>query len=195
MGKRDPQPVNQNDLVVWYGAWQRIFDGMCGGRYIRKDMAFQDEHTLWERLLTASTPEEVKAVCDESPYWLNPKRGAVTFHSRLSENAAAFAAAKQDPRWPRSNRPTSRGRQIRFLARSMAGLSMGISTRTAQDLLAKTEKGKLEGIYRPVCICGHRERDHQDRSTCRYCSCSNYQYSGGRDIVWPEGAKAGTSAR
>jgi len=189
MGMRGPKPVNQDDLEFWYGAWLGVFDGMLSGRHVRTSMAFEAEHALWERLVDATHAEEVRAVCDASPYWLNPQRGAILFHAVLSDNADRFLAAKQDPRWPRSSRPTSRGRQIRFLARSMAGICMGISVRTAQDLLAKKEENKLEAVYRPICDCGHRERDHKDRSRCKYCSCSSYAYSGGRQIDWPENAQ------
>ena len=195
MGLRGPQPVNQNDLEFWYGAWLRVFDGMCTGRYIRIDLDFKDEHALWQRLLNAATPEEVIAVCDESPFWLNPKRGAIMFYDLLSGNAERFLAAMQDRRWPKSDRPTSQGRRIRFLARSMAGVTMGIGIRTAQDLLAKTESEKLEIVYRPVCVCGHRERDHKDRGRCKYCNCADYQYSGGRELASPEGSPDETSAR
>ena len=181
MGLRGPKPVDQNNLEFWYGAWLRIFDGMCSGRYVSADSKFENEHALWLRLLQATSPEEVKAVCVASPYWLNPKRGAALFHDALLRNANGFLAAKKDPRWPKTDRPTSQGRRIRFLARSMAGTSMGVSIRTAQDLLAKTEKQRLEAVYRPICKCGHRERDHKDR-ICKYCSCSAYQYSGGREL-------------
>ena len=146
-------------------------------------------------MLNATTPEQVRAVCDESPYWLNPKRGANLFYTLLVRNAESFLAAMRDRRWPKTDRPTNQGRQIRFLARSMAGVAMGISIRTAQDLLAKTEKQKLAAVYRPMCVCGHRERDHQDRSRCKYCICADYQYSGGREMERPERAKPETSAR
>jgi hypothetical protein len=195
MGLRGPKPVDQSDLDYWYGAWLGVFNGMCSGRYIRTDEAFEDEHALWLRLLQATTPKEVRAVCDESVFWLNPKRGATLFHAVLTQNAQHFLDAKRDPRWPKSDRPTSRGRRNRFLARSMAGISMGISIRTAQDLLAKKEKQKLEAIYRPVCSCGHRERNHKDRKSCKYCSCAAYKYSGGNEIDWPEGLEPETSAR
>ena len=195
MGSRGPKPVDQNNLEFWYGAWLGVFDGMCHGRYISTDLDLQDERALWHRLLDATTPEEVRAVCDESEFWLNPKRGATLFHDALSQYAEDFLNAKRDSRWPKTDRPTSRGRRIRFLARSMAGISMGISIRTAQDLLAKKEKEKLEAIYRPVCICGHRERDHKDRTACKYCRCAMYQYSGGKEIEWPERSEPKTSAR
>ena len=86
-------------------------------------------------------------------------------------------------------------KKARFLARSMAGITMGISVRTAQDLLAKTESEKLEVVYRPMCVCGHRERDHKDRGRCKYCICADYQYSGGRELASPGGSPDETSAR
>jgi hypothetical protein len=195
MGLRGPQPVNRYDLEFWYGAWLRVFDGMCTGRYIRINLDFKDEHALWQRLLNATAPDEVKAVCDESPFWLNPKHGAIMFYDLLSDNAEQFLAAIQDRRWPKSDRPTSQGRRIRFLARSMAGITMGIGIRTAQDLLAKTESKKLEVVYRPICVCGHRERDHKDRSRCKYCNCADYQYSGGKELAPSGGSSDETSAR
>jgi hypothetical protein len=168
---------------------------MCTGRYIRIGLDFKEEHTLWLRLLNATTSKEIKAVCDESPYWLNPKRGAAMFHDLLSGNAKGFLSATQDRRWPKSDRPTNQGRRIRFLARSMAGITMGISVRTAQDLLAKTENRKLEAVYRPTCICGHRERNHEDKGRCKYCTCTDYHYSGGRELASPGGSSDETSAR
>ena len=181
MGKRGPEPVDQSALEMWYGAWLGMFDGMRSGRFIRKDLNFLDEHGLWIRLLNAKTVAQVRAVCKESPFWLNPKRGSIAFYRALTEHADVFLAAKKDRRWPKSDRPTNAGKRIQFLARSMAGLMMGISIRTAQDLLSKTEKERLEAVYRPVCECGHRERDHQNRGRCKYCICTHFRYSGGRE--------------
>ncbi len=181
MLKRGPKPVDRNALEMFYGAWLGVLDGMRNGRYIRSDLNFQPETDLWIQLLEATKPEQVLAACDRSEFWLNPKRGAVIFYRALSQHAESFLAAKQDPRWPRSNRPTNQGKRNRFLARALAGITLGISIRTAQDLLARTDKEKLEKIYHPVCDCGHRERDHVDRSRCRYCICIQYRYSGGRD--------------
>ena len=181
MGKRGPQPVDQAQLEFWYGMWSRTFHGMRFGRFISREMRFEPEPELWQRLLDAKTPRQVRSVCDESPFWLNPKRGSIMLYRVLSENPKMFLAAKFDPRWPKSTRPTNEGRRIQFLARSMAGIAMGISIRTAQDLLgrADTETLKLEPVFRPMCICGHLARDHADRRNCKYCSCSEYKYSGG----------------
>jgi hypothetical protein len=178
MPKRGPKPVDRNALEMLYGAWLGVLDGMRNGRYVRSDLDFKPETDLWRQLLEATNSEEVRTVCDQSEFWLNPKRGAIIFYRTLSEHADSFVAAKKDPRWPRSDRPTNQGKRNRFLARALAGIAMGISVRTAQDLLAKTDKEKLEKIYHPVCDCGHRERDHLDRSRCKYCVCSHYRYSG-----------------
>src|SRR5262249_16597111 len=111
MGLRGPKPIDHSQLEFWYGAWFRNFDGMSGGRYIRKDLNFENELSLWTRLLQATTPKQVRSVCDESPFWLNPKRGAIMFHRLLKKHAKTFLAAKLDSRWPRSSRPTNQGRQ------------------------------------------------------------------------------------
>jgi hypothetical protein len=179
MGKPGPQPVDQHGLELWYGAWLGVFDGMRTGRYMRKDLDFKPETELWLQLLQAETPKQVRDVCTKSDFWLNPKRGGTAFNRLLSEKAGQFLAAKKDPRWPQSDRPTNEGKRIRFLARALAGITMGISIRTAQDLLAKLDKEKLEKIYYPVCDCGHRERDHRTRTNCKYCSCDQYRFSGG----------------
>jgi hypothetical protein len=195
MGKRGPEPVDQATLETWYGAWLGVFEGMRSGRYIRSDLRFEDEHGLWIGLLNATTAKQVRAICKQSSFWLNPQRGGIEFYRTLFRRANDFLAAKQDPRWPKSNRPTSEGRRIRFLARSMAGIMMGIRIRTAQDLLAKTDKQKLERIYRPICVCSHRERDHKDRGPCKYCSCADYRYSGGGEWESAERSESGASAR
>lgn len=195
MGLRGPKPIDQQQLEFWYSAWLRIFDGMSTGRYIRKGLEFKDERALWQRLLDATRPKQVRAVCGESPNWLNPKQGSKLFYDLLGRNAKPFLAAKLDPRYPKSDRPTNQGRRIRFLARSMAGVTMGISVRTAQDLLANTEQKKLEAVYRPLCVCGHRERDHNNRVDCNFCLCARYQYSGGGELEWPQQYVGGGNIR
>lgn len=193
MGKRGPRPVDRDALELWYRAWLDVLDGMRWGRFIRQDLSFKPEEALWERLMEAETPEQVTEVCNQSGYWLNPKRGATEFHRVLSERAAEFLDAKRHPRRPRSDRPTSTGRRNRFLARALAGLTTGISIRTALDLLAKADKRKRGAVYHPVCDCGHRKKDHLD-GTCIHCSCSLFQYSGGRVIQFPMGVGSGNDA-
>lgn len=182
MGSRGPKPVDRKALEFWYSAWLGVLDGMRRGRFIRKDFRFEAEEHLWADLMRAETADQVTAVCDKSSFWLNPKRGAIEFYRLLTERAEDFLAAKRDPRWPRSDRPTNAGRRNRFLARALAGITTGLSIRTAQDLLAGADKRSREAIYHPVCECGHREKDHTDRRNCRYCSCTVYRYSGGREL-------------
>ena len=181
MGLRGPKPIDQGALEYWYAAWLGVFHGMRHGRYIRIDLQFEPEAEMWFRLVEAKTAEQIKLVCAESQFWLNPNRGAIEFHRTLIEQAERFLAVKKDPRWPRSNRPTNDYRRIKFLARSMAGVMMGISIRTAQDLLAKTDKAKLDDVFYPVCNCGHLERDHANRNNCLHCVCTDYRYSGGKE--------------
>jgi hypothetical protein len=52
-------------------AWLGVLDGMRNGRYIRSDLNFQPETDLWIQLLKANTVKQVRAVCDQSQYWLN----------------------------------------------------------------------------------------------------------------------------
>lgn len=58
----------------------------------------------------------------------------------LYEHADEFLALKQGPRFPRSTRPSSREKQLRFLARGMAGITVRRSPRTAIDALARQER-------------------------------------------------------
>jgi hypothetical protein len=183
MGLRGPKPVDQDTLEYWYAAWLGVFHGMRHGRYIRADLRFEPESVLWLRLLKANKAEQIKGVCNESPFWLNAKRGAIIFRKALLKHSKSFLLAKKNLRWPMLDRPTNDYRRIKFLARTMAGAMMGISIRTAQDLLGKTDKDKLDVIFYPVCNCGHLETDHTDRSKCMYCMCTGYRYSGGRERI------------
>lgn len=182
MGRRGPKPINREDLAFWYEAWLGVLDGMRCGRYIRKDLKFEAEPELWNELLRADTADEVRAVCQKSQYWLNPKRGATLFYGFLTQNTEHFLAVKRDRRWPRSSRPTSAGRRNRFLAGALAGILVNRSIRTGQDLLATIDKRKSGATYYPLCECGHCEKDHSDRENCRHCSCNIYRYSGGRGL-------------
>ena len=95
------------------------------------------ERELWERLLDARSVEEVQVICGQSQYWLNPRRSGKPFVEVLSSRADQFLAAKNDRRYPASRRPSSDDRRLRFLARAMAGVTLGRSPRTSVDLLGK----------------------------------------------------------
>ena len=102
-------------------------------------------------------------MCDESPFWLNPKCGATMFYDLLSGNAGGFLGAMGDLRWPKSDRPTSQGRRDWSWRVPWRESRWGLAFVPPKICLAKTESEKLEMVYRPMCVCGHRERDHKDK--------------------------------
>jgi hypothetical protein len=104
----------------------------------------QAEPRIWGRLLRAETVNQVRSTAYSSRYWLNPRRrGGRVWLRVLSKQADQFLRAKEDPRYPRSNRPSSEDKKLRYLARALAGISLGVSYRTAVDLLEKT-RGDLK---------------------------------------------------
>src|SRR5262245_33542292 len=112
---------------MWASAWSNIFKGMKFGQYISSELRFPAEPELWDRLRTATTAAEVRVVCEKSEYWLNPQRGASLFNNTLMKFADEVVVARRHPRYPKSSRPTSEGRQMQFLARVLAGLLVGLS--------------------------------------------------------------------
>ncbi len=95
------------------------------------------ERELWEKLLDADRVEEVQVICRQSQYWLNPRRSGKPFVEILSRRADRFVAAKNDRRYPASKRPSSDDKRLRFLARALAGITLGRSPRTSVDLLGE----------------------------------------------------------
>src|SRR5713226_7987796 len=53
----------------------------------------------------------------------------------LAQHAAEFIAAKSDARFPRSDRPSTKLKQLWFLSRALAGAVFGVRTRTAINLV------------------------------------------------------------
>ena len=102
-------------------------------------------------LLRATTQTEIREICSDAftpvreqsftgelvevskPNW--PISGASMLPNALTQFASQFIAAKRDQRFPKSDRPTSRLRQLWFLSRVLAGATYGIQTRTAINLL------------------------------------------------------------
>lgn len=94
------------------------------------------ERELWARLLEAKKPSEVRSICRRPRYWLNPKWGGRPYVQALHDHAAEFLKAKNGSRFPCSSRPSSDEKRLDYLARAMAGISCGVSGRTAVNLLA-----------------------------------------------------------
>lgn len=95
-----------------------------------------------ERLLRARTPDQVRKLCADAfipvngimrPNW--PISGESKLPSSLSRYASEFIEAKNDPRFPKSGRPTGRIKQIWFLSRALSGAMHGLKTRTAINLI------------------------------------------------------------
>jgi len=103
-------------------------------------------------LLAAQTVRQVRRICADAftegerqfepgitrvvklPNW--PISVGSVLPSNLSKYATEFLAAKNDPRFPKSNsRPSTRVKQIWFLSRALAGALFGIRTRTAINLV------------------------------------------------------------
>jgi len=112
------------------------------------------EPEVLEDLLSAGTPERIREICEDAhivttietapgvfrevqmPNWPLPYGSLLPVY--LSEHADAFIAAKSDSRYPKSERTSSRLKQLWFLSRALAGASFNISTRTAINLVGST---------------------------------------------------------
>lgn len=102
-------------------------------------------------LLDATSAEEVRRICADAfirksyevqpgilkeisaPNW--PISVGSVLPMYLSQYAAQFIAAKNDKRFPVSDRPTSQLKQLWFLSRALAGALFGESVRTAINLV------------------------------------------------------------
>ena len=107
-------------------------------------------------LLRATTVEEVRAACERSPWWLNPRFGGGpgSPYPGLPALAQAFLDAKGHRRYPRSDRPTSEESRIWFLAIALAAKTWEIGLGRAINLLQKSpsfqkpQEPKVMGEFR-----------------------------------------------
>jgi hypothetical protein len=117
----------------------------------RKRLKIRGEPDVFEALLKAESPEQVREICEDAfvmrsvevapgqfrevrvPNW--PIDGGSTLPMYMAQYASEFLAAKADPRFPHSSRSSSRLKQIWFLSRALAGALHGIKTRTAINLV------------------------------------------------------------
>ncbi len=126
------------------------------------------EPEIIDDLLKARTPKEIEEISKDAattrrmqvapelekevPVLNWPISPLSILPNTLSKFAVEFIAAKNDPRFPRSSRPTNRLKQLWFLSRALAGAVHGISTRTAinligarrPDQMAEFSKGKRQ---------------------------------------------------
>ena len=115
----------------------------------RRRLKIPGEPEIFEALLKAETPEQIREICDDAfvmrPSVVAPGRevrvanwpisGGSTLPMYLTQHAREFLAAKSDPRFPRSSRSSSRLKQIWFLSRALAGALHGVKARTAINLV------------------------------------------------------------
>jgi hypothetical protein len=95
------------------------------------------EPDLWKRLKRATKPQQVRTICSQSRHWLNSKRSELG--QLLYKHADQFLEAKADPAYPHSERRSSENKRIQYLARAMAGVSVGLKPATGVDLLRKAK--------------------------------------------------------
>ena len=118
----------------------------------RKLKTIPGEPEIIDALLSATTPDQIREIAADAlppeaedikspigplkvmrPNW--PISGESRLPSALSQYASEFIEAKNDPRFPKSGRPTSRRKQLWFLSRALAGAAHGLKTRTAINLI------------------------------------------------------------
>jgi hypothetical protein len=120
----------ESEYVSHTRDWLR---GMARDIPQQKEIRVPGEPDALRELLEAQTPERIHQLCDDAQNW--PLHLGSLLPSYLSRYAEQFIKAKEDRRFPRSNRPSSELKQLWFLSRALAGASFGESTRTAINLV------------------------------------------------------------
>jgi predicted nucleic acid-binding protein len=117
----------------------------------RRHLKIPGEPRVLKALLGARTADRVRIICKDAyvPMTIEVRPGLKTkiqmqnwpiasgsvLPRCLSQYAEQFIAAKNDPRYPRSKRPTNNNKQLWFLSRALAGAVFGLKTRTAINLV------------------------------------------------------------
>jgi hypothetical protein len=125
----------------------------------KREVRVPGEPEVIAKLLRATKPEQIVKLCHDAfvtrrvevkpgvfkevqvPNW--PISGNSMLPMYLSQYAAEFIAAKKDPRFPRSSRPTNLLKQLWFLSRALAGALHGVSTRTAINLVGSVRPDEM----------------------------------------------------
>ncbi len=121
------------------------------GEEARKQVKVPGRPDVMRALLQAGSPGEVRKICEDAfvpriiqiepgvtkevrmPNWPIPVGSPLPRY--LSEYASEFIVARNDKRFPVSDRPTSRLKQLWFMARALAGALYGLKLRTAINLV------------------------------------------------------------
>lgn len=143
-----------SEIIAWSNMVQKAehaFESLATGKTIWNVQQQQRpaERHLFDALMSAKTPRQVRRICRRSNDWLRyrwdfPRGMFCELHSAcpriLYERADEFCRAKLDPRYPaRDNRASGDYRRIQYLAWVMAGLSLPkpISPSYAVELFRK----------------------------------------------------------
>jgi hypothetical protein len=125
------------------------------------------ERDLWEALKRAKSAKQVRRICDCSKFWLKarlefPDGSYVEQwpHRRMIDRYAGdFCKSKLDRRYPRRDKRESGDyRRIEYLARVLAGLTLGLSPSTAVERLRKMKHAKRCLCWRCASKIGPRYR-------------------------------------
>jgi hypothetical protein len=109
---------------------------------------------IWNALKQAKTPEDLRSAYKKSKYWFNPEWSGRGYVDRFFKHADLVIKAKNDPRYPSSNRPSSDDKRLEFFSAIMAGITEERSPLTAIDLLRKYK--------------------HPSDCSCRTCYCPSW---------------------
>jgi hypothetical protein len=142
--------------------FDRLFGGTNAARMLsKKSVNVRREPEIIDRLLNAKTPAQIKRICAKAfanysevtfegsiaevprPSW--PISNASLLPGALSQHASAFIEARSGPKFPKSDRPSSRSKQLWFLARALAGFSYGLETRTAINRISSVRPDEKNG--------------------------------------------------
>jgi len=188
VGKRGPHPVDPSYLLSVEDAWYRTFRDLRDWK-THGFISGPGERELWEELKKAHSAKQVQKICRRSKYWLNPHwKGGYFIGIALPQQASGFVTALKHKRCPRSDRPSSDDKRMRFLAKAMTAAVTGRSVRTVEDLLPEA-RSRVEQEFQ--CSCGHLKQEHcltahrtyctkstKNLGHCVFCMCTKYKYGG-----------------
>ena len=144
-----------------------------------KEIEIPGRPDVLKALLNASTARQVRNICHDAyvqkvveiqpgvfeniktPNW--PINAISPLPSCLEHYAEQFVRAKRDPKYPRSNRPSTLLKQLWFLSRALAGAVFRESPRTSINLVGSMRPEELfeeSGAAKPKRKRKKVARDH-----------------------------------
>ena len=156
---RRGEPLEPPILIPVSAASQRLPERMTAEKGWVIFRPIMPKPAIWEQLKRARTVSQIKsaargigklqsAFVSSTPWGQNPA-GA------FRHCAEGILAAKRLPNYPKTNRPRSDDKRVEFLAKTMAGLTLGLAPITALKRLShwrwpkdSTERGLKEFVER-----------------------------------------------